>query len=256
MTDLFEGESLDKCILIVNCGNKQTERIAGLVLEAAAKEDKTIKLYIARNITEAESLLNDDDIDILILDAVYKKEKQEEYLGISLVEELREMDKYVLLPVIFITSAVEMREHAYKELNCLSFLPEAFEEDALLKVLRKALQYSTYRDEENYVLLRKSGMLYPIQVRDIVYVEMENRLLFIHLKDGRLLKVPHKTMQELYEEADAACLVQCNKSMLVNRAYVSEINLLKEYLVLRDTQIKIPIGYHYRDAVRQGFQQK
>ena len=118
---------MDKRILIVNCGNKQTERIAGLVLEAAAKEDKTIKLYIARNITEAESLLNDDDIDILILDAVYKKEKQEEYLGISLVEELREMDKYVLVPVIFITSAVEMREHAYKELNCLSFLPEAFE---------------------------------------------------------------------------------------------------------------------------------
>lgn len=243
---------MDKRVLIVDCGNKQTERIASLVLEAAAKEDKTIKLYTARNITEAERLLNDDDIDILILNAVYKKEMQEEYLGISWVEELRETDKYVLLPVIFITAAEEMREYAYKELNCLGFLPETFEEEELLRVLRKAFQYSTYRDEEKYILPRKNGMVYPIQVKNIVYVEVENRLLHIHLKDGIVIKIPHKTMQELYEEADSECLVQCNKSMLVNRAYVSEINILEQYLILKYNQEKIPIGYRYSDAVIQG----
>ena len=144
---------MKKQILIVDSEDRQLHRIEKVLQDAAEEIGVKIEIHTANTIAEADLFLQEYDIDTLILDTVYRGFKFGEYQGIKWVEELRKIDRYVLLPVIFIASVGEPREYAYTELNCLGFLPRVFDTDQLMKVLRKALYYTTYRDEENYVIL-------------------------------------------------------------------------------------------------------
>lgn len=246
---------MKKQILIVDSEDRQLHRIEKVLQDAAEEIGVKIEIHTANTIAEADLFLQEYDIDTLILDTVYRGFKFGEYQGIKWVEEIRKIDRYVLLPVIFIASVGEPREYAYTELNCLGFLPRVFDTDQLMKVLRKALYYTTYRDEENYVLPKKRGMLYPIKVKDIVYVEMADRLLHIYMLNEEMLEIPHQSMVDFAKEAESKSLVQCNKRMLVNKAYVSEVDLEKGHLLLmfKGEKQQLPIGKQYLEVVKKAF---
>lgn len=244
---------MKKHILIVDSDDKQINRIEKVVRRTAIQGNKRFEIYAANTISDAVIWLEGMDIDLLILDTVYRGIKPGEYPGIELVKRLRLMSKYLFLPVIFVASVQEPEVYAYKELNCLGFLNRTFSAEKLSKIVSRALHYTTYRDWENYILPRKQGILYTIKVKYIIYVEMKERLLFIHQSRDGVLEIPHKTLKKLQEESRSKCLIRCNRSTLVNRLYVQEVNLLEQYIILKESGLKIPIGVRYRETVRKGF---
>ncbi len=234
-----------KQILIVDSDKRQIKRISIILRKAVRKWGGEAEVYIATTISEADCLIRQKTMDLLVVDTVYKDSLPGEYTGVEWVKKVRGMKKYVFLPVVFVASLMEPEKYAYMELNCLGFLPRAFDSAQLLRVFEKSMYYRTYRDEENYIFFRKKGVLYPVKVKDIVYVETINRILHVYQKNKQILKIPHKPMTDILLESKADCLMQCSKNMLVNKEYVIEVNLKEDYLRLDDEERNLSIGKKY-----------
>ena len=246
---------MKKQVLIIESHRKQRNRIIHEVRETASEINKKVHFCWAKNIAEAENFLRYRDVDLLILNTVYRGMPLEDVPGIRFVEKLRKVEKYVSLPVVFISFKQEMMEYAYKELNCLGFLPQLFDDEEFRRVVKRGLHHTTRHDEEEYIYLRKQSTVYPVMVKDIVYVEMADRLLHIYMLNEEMLEIPHQSMVDFAKEAKSKSLVQCNKRMLVNKAYVSEVDLEKGHLLLmfKGEKQQLPIGKQYLEVVKKAF---
>lgn len=242
-----------KRILIVDSDERQINRVEKQVTANAVLFNRKTKIYKANTVHEADSIIKDNDIDILILDGVYRGVPLEDIPGIHFVEKLRSLDKYKTLPVIFIASVDKPREYAYKELNCLSYLPRVFDPEEFRRVLRKAFHYTTRTVGEKYIVLKRHTLIYPVKIKDIIYVEMKMRVLYVHLARKECLEIPYKTMASLHRETEDGIWVICNKSTMVNRAYIKRI-LMHDgipYLSVADENICLPIGRRYIKEIKR-----
>lgn len=243
-----------KQILIVDSDDRQIRRIAGVVKETAVQSGNRMEIYVANTLEEAGIIIEDIDIDVLILDSVYKGMALEKYPGIMWAQKIREYEKYISLPIIFISSLSEPKMYAYREINCMGFLPRQFNGEELKRILEKAMYHSTFREGDKSICVRAQGILYPFQIKDILYVEVLNRILYIYRTNGEVLEMHHKPLRDFQAEVDSKCLIQCNKSMLINTLYVSEVNEKEGYVTLSREDVRLLVGKKYLDEVRAAMQ--
>lgn len=243
-----------KQVLIVDSDDRQIQRIAGGLKETAMQSGNRMDIYTSNTLQEAGAIMDEVEIDVLILDTVYKGVDLEECPGIKWAQSVREDKKYVSLPIIFISSIMESRLCAYREINCLGFLPRKFKVEELCRVLEKAMYHRTPREAEKSFLVRAQGIIYPIKIKDILYVEVLNRVLYIYQINGEVLKMPHKPLRDFQMEADSKCLIQCNKSMLLNTLYVERLDSKEGLVLLKQDDIELPVGKKYLSLLQKALQ--
>ena len=215
---------MEKNILIAEANDRQRLKITKAVSAVAAKAGVSVKIYKAVNAVRAMRILEKNNIDMLILNTGYRKNRPEDLSGIRLVEELRKREKYMLLPVIFISNRREMREYIFDGLNCLGCLPHEFENEVLDKLIEKSLHYTTARDEKVELYLKDKSTLYPVLVKDIVYIKTHMKGLCFHLQSGRVITVMNRTLIDVKRKLKNRCLLQCGRNIIVNRNYISSFH--------------------------------
>ena len=242
---------MEKNILIVDRSSRQRSKISKVVLRHAGQSGVSVKIKYAVNPVRAMRILETNDIDMMILNVVYKKNGQEELSGIFLVEELRKWEKYVLLPVIFIGNCPKMREYAFDELNCFGYQPYEFNEEALVKLIRKGLHYKTVRDENVEVYVKDKTVFYPIRVKDIIYIKKYMNGLCFQLQNGNAVTIMSRTIADVKRKLKNRYLLQCARDTVVNRDYIETLD--KESLTLRSGKeaIRIPISRGYLRILRK-----
>ena len=240
--------------MIVDSEDRQILRIVGVLKETAIQSGKRMDIYAANTLVEAERIMEETDIDILILDCVYKEMILGEYPGIKWALRVREYEKYISLPIVFISSVLEPKLYAYREINCMGFLPRKFKGEELQPILEKAMHHSTLHEGDKSICVRAQGILYPFQIKDILYVEVLNRILYIYRTNGEVLEMHHKPLRDFQAEIASKCLIQCNKSMLVNTLYVSEVDEKEGYVTLSREDVRLLVGKKYLDEVRAAMQ--
>lgn len=244
---------MDKKVLIVDRDKKQIQCIAAIVRMAAASQGKRLVLFAADNPCTAWKMLKRYDIDILILDMVYRDDGKEEGSGIDLVKAARRTEKYAMLPVIFITDAVEWKECAYKELKCFGFFLKDYKEEEVYSSLKLALRYTTPGEIEKQIILRKKGVLYPVKVKEILYITVASHVLCFFLKDGEKIELPNLTMRQFCVQNKLNCMVRCNRNVLVNCIHVEKADFEECYIMIKGQEERIKIGSAYIKSVKKRF---
>lgn len=234
-----------KQVLIVDNDNSQIQRITAILRETSLFLGKGIEIYAVNTLDEAQEVMDTVTVDILILDIVFKERMTQLYPGIEWAEKMRNVGKYVSLPIIFVTNITDLREYAYRELNCLGYLKRDFREEEMIRLLEKAMRHTTLRDGEKLILPKAGGIIYPIKVKDILYIEVLERVLYIYKIDGEVLEIKHKSIRDFKEEVNTPCLIQCNRSMLLNILYVAELNRRNSYVTLTKDEIQLIVGKRY-----------
>lgn len=245
---------MKKNVLVVDRDERQIRRIAAALKQAASETGCRMDIFAAATVKEATYILEKTDIDTLILDVVYGEEEGEKYPGFAMVEKLRKREKYIPLPVIFVTSEENLRLRAYQDINCLGFLPRKFQIQELLKVILKAMEYTTKREEEREVIIRVQGVLYPVKIKDILYAEVTERNLIIYLVCGENLLLPNHTLLDLSSQLDSFFLIRCSKNRILNRLYIQSVDDAGTAVFLKtrnsDPAQKIPVGKRYKEEVQ------
>ena len=240
---------MKKTVLIVNNNLNQAEELKKLVLEV----NETLEVYVADKVASAYEILMNMTVDAFIVDAVMDLERPGDTSGIRLVARIREINKYILTPVIFVTTEKDPEMYAYTELNCLGYLKKPYKPEQFKVVFEKALHYRTERNENRALFFRRGGVIFPIKVKDIVYIESISHVMYVHLSDGTVVNTLYKTCSNVLSEADSENLFQCSRSVVINRNFVLGVDMPNRYIVLKGDRGKVDIGVTYRKRVLEEF---
>lgn len=223
------------------------------VLEIVAGTLEYSSTIHVRNINEAYGVLLERTIDIFIINITLNTSCVSDMDGLRLVSCLREIPKYVLTPVIILSSLQDPQLYAYEKLNCLGYLSKTFPSEKLVELLQKASHFKTKRTPDKTIVFRKKRAIHPVPVKNIVYMVKENGITSVHLSDGEVIEVPYVSYSKLMYDADDSGLFMCNRSTIVNRDYVHAVDLTNCFVTLRDKWGMLDIGLKYRIGVKTVF---
>lgn len=240
---------MKKNVLIIDNNAAVSDKLASLVLEV----NENVDVYKVDSACDAYEILMEITIDVFLLDVVLNTLKPGDTSGMRLVENIRKIPKYVLTPVIFITAEEDPSMYAYTELNCFAYLKKPYQSQELKNIMRKALHNRTKRGEDTTLIFRKYSTIFPVKVRDLVYIESVDRVMNIHLCDGNILKIPYKSYSTLLYEADTDCLLQCSRRIVINKDYVWSIDISNRLIELRNNMGKIIFGLTYKKKLMEEF---
>lgn len=236
---------MGKNCLIVEDNYVQREYMKRLVLELSDEA----KVYDVDNLQEAYQILLENTIDLFIIDIVLDNKKKNDVSGVKLANVVRDIPYYAFTPIIFVTSLIDPKLFAYTNLHCFSYLEKPFSQADARSVIQDAMEYSTPKKEMSTFCLRKGGVLFPIRVDDILYIENLNRSIIIYKKDGKTVTMSYMTCRQVLQEAGNSSLIQCNRSVIVNKKYIWSVDRANRYIVLCDCEKRVNIGVTYLKKV-------
>lgn len=236
---------MKKTVLIIEDEIEQLNVLKQLVRAAG----ENAEVYTASDVTHAYEILMEKSIDVFLVDIILDTTRPGDTAGVRLVERIRKIPKYMFTPVIFVTSLEDPTMYAYTDLNCMGYIEKPFEPDRIIKLVEKALNYTTAREKEISITFRKDGILYPVRLKEIVYMESQNHVIHVHLRDGSELEIPYKTCKQILQETDEGSLLQCSRSTIVNREYVQGVDVPNRYLMLKEGFGMLDIGGRYKKKI-------
>lgn len=240
---------MKKTVLIIEDNINQLEMLKKLVLEV----EPGVAVYTATTSGPAYELFMERTIDMFLVDIILDTDRPGDTSGMRLVEKLRKIEKYMFTPVVFITSLEDETKYAYTDLNCLGYIEKPFDPETVKGYIRRGLHYSTAREKEATLFFRKDGIIYPIKVREITYMEIQNHKVYVHLKEEPLFVVSYKPCKELLDEADTDDLLQCSRSTIINKEYVENVDPVSRYITMKPEGEKVEIGFTYKKRVMREF---
>lgn len=169
------------------------------------------------NITQYEDgkdILADyrSDFDIILLDI-----EMPQMDGMSTAQEIRRQDKDVVL--VFVTNMVQYAVQGYS-VDALDFILKPVEYETFALKLGRVVSRVKSREGRQILLNAQEGVA-RLDVRQIFYVEVQNRILHYHTDQG-VYRV-RGTMQSAEQELGECHFVRCNYWYLVSLRHVSEV---------------------------------
>ncbi|MDD6201967.1 MAG: LytTR family DNA-binding domain-containing protein [Lachnospiraceae bacterium] len=240
---------MKKNVLIIEDNINQLRMLRKLVLETS----ENAVVYAEANSADAYKVLMENTIDVFLVDIILDTTKPGDTSGIKLVEKIRNIPKYMFTPVLFITSLEDPKNYAYTDLNCLGYVEKPFSVEKVKKLLQKALNYTTEKEKDITICFRRDGILYPIHVKEIVYLESLNHIVNVHLSDSTLLEVPYMTCKQVLEEDSSDVLFQCSRNTVVNKEYVLNVDVTNRYITLKDGYGRLEVGITFKKKILTEF---
>lgn len=126
-----------------------------------------------------ENLKKDNFVyDILFLDILMNGIN-----GIETAKEIRKFDSR--MQIILCTSSKDYILEGY-EVEAVGYFLKDEDDERLLKIFKRAIK-KTNRNYEEYVLLNLKNSIRTVYLKDIEFIEVTNRTLSVHTKNGSII---------------------------------------------------------------------
>lgn len=240
-----------KNVLIVEDNTAALEMLQRIVEEIGTE----ITIYTASNSLEAYQKAIQYTIDVFLIDIVLDTKQNADVSGIEFAQKVRNIEKYSFTPMIFTTALMDPKLYAFTNIHSYAYLEKPYDPKEVKKIMEKALEYTTKREVEKNLFFRKEGLLFSVNIADIVYIENNAHRLTIQTVD-EVMKMPYKSCKKLLEEIESNDFIQCSRSTIVNMAYVTALDAVNRYLIIKDDFGEVEIGTAYIKKVKEYFQMK
>lgn len=220
--------------------------------KAIGEYDGGIAVHRAETYEEACAAALTYKIELFILDIILSTKHRSDTSGIQFADRIRKCEEYCFTPIIFTTVLSAPQMHAFKELHCYGYLEKPFSIETAMGLIKDALRYKAYRGyaDKKTIYLRKDGILFPIQLSDIIFVQSHSHSLLFHLKD-ETIDIPYMTIKQFLKESADFGFMQCSKNMVVNKQYIRNVDIPNRYLQLGGEIKKVDIGRTFCKKIRQ-----
>ncbi|MBR5127590.1 MAG: response regulator transcription factor [Roseburia sp.] len=150
--------------------------------------------------------------DIILLDIEMPKVN-----GMKAAEEIRTQDANVTL--MFITNMANYAIRGY-EVGALDFVMKPINYYTFSMKMNRVLKRTKQKAQQDILLTLPDGVK-KLNVQQIYYVEVQNRMLYYHTDEG--VFVMRGTMQSVEEMLAPYAFAKCNHWYIVNLKHVSEV---------------------------------
>ena len=203
--------------------------------------------YFRDLITEKISEIYKDDIDMVIrtfedgfdflknyyenidtYDMIFLDIEMENINGIDTAKEIRKLNKDV--NIVFLTSHDEFAKDGY-EVNAFRYLSKPIQEDKLIEAIESIKKKS---DSVKKILLSSKGEEILIKIKEIIYMEAQNKDIYIH------------TIHNIYNEKNNLThyeeILKNYGFFRVHRSYLINLDFVKSFTskeIVLDNEEKI-----------------
>lgn len=237
-----------KKVLILEDNGLMLECLSGIVQEVGVKTE----VFPFDNAKDACQCALKSTIDLFIIDIMLEAHKSGDTSGLSFVEDIRRIKRYGFTPVIIVTALYDQKLITYEELHCYSFIEKPFDKDRLKGLIESALAFQGTDDRTKTLTFRKDGIILAVERERIIYVESINHILNIHTTND-VMRIPYKTIKDFLEEVDSNDFLQCSRSIVVNRRYVHNVDLVNRVIQFQEGMGRVDIGIMYKNQVKEMF---
>lgn len=211
--------------------------------------DPALELLTCKEAGAAYGLAQQEHMDLFILDIQLK-----DYKGTSLASQLRSLPQYKYTPIIFESALAGEELSAYRDVKCYGFLIKPYTEAEFRTVFQDALGLSgKLKQEEHHIQIQQKQFILDYCVSEIAYVEAFGKKLTIHTRNALVGNkedvISGYTLSGLLALMDDPTVVQCHKSILVNTAYIAQIDKVRREITLKGFAEKLPVGNKYQSAL-------
>lgn len=219
----------------------EDNEVCSKTLETIVKTiDERIMVYTADNTGDAYKIIMENQIDMFLVDIILDTSLPNDASGLVFAENMRRIDKYKFVPLIFITALEDPQLYAFKELHCYGYIHKPFLEDKIKVLIKKALEYRG-PDDDRSIYFRKNGIFYSKKIKDIVYIESKTGKMIIKTTDDEL-EIYHRSINSILSELDSDNFIKCSRGVIVNRKYIDMIDGTNRYIHLKNDYGTIEIG--------------
>lgn len=198
--------------------------------------------------SEALAYLVDHPTDILFLDI-----QMPGLSGLELAQKLKQLSRSPL--IVFVTA---FEEHALEAFStpAVGYLTKPIEEGRLEEVLRKIRSLSLLGNGESQaslcrICVLEKGNIVPLAPQDIVFVQVNERDVFVHTAENKhLCPLSLKEVEELLEEQS---FMRVHRQYLVNLAEIREIVpwFHGSFLLRMNNGQEVPVSRSKAKALKQ-----
>lgn len=151
--------------------------------------------------------------------------------GMDAAERIRNQDQDVVM--MFITNIASYAIRGY-EVGALDYVMKPITYYGFAMRLGRALKRVKQREQKEILLPLADGVK-KLQIQQIYYVEVQNRILHFHTDEGEYLI--RGTMQKVEEELAGYSFARCNHWYIVNLRHVTEVR--KNIVVVAGHELEI-----------------
>ena len=151
--------------------------------------------------------------------------------GMDAAERIRNQDQDVVM--MFITNIASYAIRGY-EVGALDYVMKPITYYGFAMRLGRALKRVKQREQKEILLPLADGVK-KLQIQQIYYVEVQNRILHFHTDEGEYLI--RGTMQKVEEELAGYSFAKCNHWYIVNLRHVTEVR--KNIVVVAGHELEI-----------------
>lgn len=205
------------------------------------EEDNHIEVKVVSYGSGTQLLLNFQKrkFDIIFLDI-----SMPDMDGFETAEQIRRIDQEV--SIIFCTSyyTISNASRGFK-VEAVDFLAKPLLYKKIESILNRVYKRKLLKAEEKLFLKCHDGLI-TLQLSDIIYVHMRNKVLIMHTIDGDIES--NQKMYEFEKRLSRKLFCRCHNSYLVNLDYVEGFQNGNVIIKARDHQMKmIPVSKNKKE---------
>lgn len=202
--------------------------------------DIRVNIFRAYSFEEAVLLSSETVMHVFLVDIILDAGDSGDVSGLKFVQMIRNERRYEFTPVIFLTSMVDPKLYAYRDLHCYGYLEKPYDKDKLTALMHKVLGYPLPETKEQ-LFFRKDGIIYSVNINDILYISVSRRALIIHTRQEDM-SFPYKSMDTILKELASKDFIVCNRFEIVNKNYISSVDYTNRMIHLYGTKDTLEIG--------------
>lgn len=153
--------------------------------------------------------------------------------GVEAGRRIRELDQMV--EIVYCTSSKDFAIAAY-EIHALGYLLKPYESAKIGALLDYYVQRHP-QENQNFIEVKSKRKSVIIPYKDIIYMESDNKVVYIHTTKQGDVKVYGK-LDSFEEQIKDERYLRCHQSYLVNLSYVAGL-VDSDFIMLNDDMIPI-----------------
>lgn len=177
---------------------------------------------------KAMDTLLKNDVDIAFID-IYLPDCN----GLKLAADIRKIDKYQLLNIIFVTVEADRQLAAYKEFHCYDYITKPFTAeqfysavDLLFKGLQRQKNEIRNIKAKQYTSIQCKDGKYLIEKDNILFIKSSGKTLDLFMTDRVIPDIKMK-IADFVMQLNEPFFMRCHKSFAVNLLKIDHIKKRK-----------------------------
>lgn len=230
-------------IAICDDNTKITSELESLINHIAAKKLITVEIDVFFDgVTLKQSVKNGMQYDLIYIDIEMKNVN-----GIQAARYIRKLDKTVLL--IYVSGYEEYLKELF-EVEPFRFLSKPVNHQIFYRYFEEAFDRIT--NHNIYFQFKFNKEIKKVALRNIIYFESKNRVVYIVLQSGSKERFYGK-LNDIQKELDKSKwrFIRIHQSYLVNYDYITKMNFSNVYISFMEQKITLQISEDRQKQVRQ-----